>query len=397
MNLLIGSFLIVTLLINGNLGDNRISACPGLPLESCECFQRLYERQIEILNMTDIVARNWAINLWYQDISHSFQKMLETAPDSTRGLPAIGIWTSIASWSSHAVGFSLRQQSIPELWTYVIRNLPQWMQTVLDRIPFKLVELLFQQILEHTAVALGEGNRVIFNDIAAPYSRYGIEFCSGKTKPDDTRLIEFIQKYVCEDGECSLAKAFRALFKAHFGRDESLSYTERDQLLLVQSMYAGLAEQTHVDPYINASLPGYTLINSITTKLMVHIIVGSHRILAEQNIPSGTHNGSDFSPYLSTLTLPEAREVMSKMLNSSTLGLNHTAANDWNSLAQRMRFVAPLFWVFQDHEDMNCYMYTAEQELLIRTNQAHQMDHGSWYRLCDKDCCAANGRWNGNY
>ncbi|CAF1688356.1 unnamed protein product [Adineta ricciae] len=68
------------------------------------------------------------------------------------------------------------------------------------------------------------------------------------------------------------------------------------------------------------------------------------------------------------------------MLNSTTLGLDHTVVNDWNN-----------------HEDMNCYMYTAEQELLIRTNQAHQMDHGSWYRLCDKDCCAANGRWNGNY
>ncbi|CAF1527392.1 unnamed protein product, partial [Adineta ricciae] len=147
--------------------------------------------------MTDIVARNWAINLWYQNVSHSFQKFLQTALDSEPDLAAI------------------------ELWIYVIRNLPQWMQTVLDRIPFKLVELLFQQILEHTAVALGEGNRVIFNDIAALYSRYGIEFCSDKTKPDDTRLIEFIQKYVCEDGECSLAKAFRALFKAHFGRDES--------------------------------------------------------------------------------------------------------------------------------------------------------------------------------
>ncbi|CAF1201109.1 unnamed protein product [Adineta ricciae] len=359
--------------------------------------------------MTDIIVRNWAINLWYQDISHSFQKLLRTAPDSTPGLPAVGTWVSLASWSSHVVGFSIRQQSIPELWTYVIRNLPQRMQNILDRIPFKLVELLFKEILQHAAFALGEGNRVIFSDIATSYSRYGMEFCSYTTKPDDALLVEFIQKYVCTDGECTLAKAIWALFKAHFGRDGSLTFTERDQLILVQSIYAGLAEQTHVDPYINASLPGYTLewcrfwpsknvsecpvvVNSIVTKLMVHVIVGSHRILAEQNIPSKTHNGSDFSPYLSELTLPEAHDAMSKMLNSTTVQLDHTAANDWNILAQRLRFVAPLFWVFQDHEEINCYIYTVEQELLIRTNQAHQMDQGSWYRLCDKDCCAANGQ-----
>ncbi|UJR17983.1 hypothetical protein I4U23_004884 [Adineta vaga] len=414
MHLVINWSIITLTIVNIGFADDRVSACPGIPLESCECFHLLYERQLEILNMTDIIARNWAINLWYQDISHSFQKLFRTAPDSTPGFPAIGPWTSLASWSSHAVGFSIRQQSIPELWTYVIRKLPQWMQNVLDRIPFKVVELLFKDILQHTAIALGDGNRLIFNDIAQPYSRYGMEFCAETTKPDDARLADFIQKNVCADGECPLAKAFWALFKAHFGRDGSLTYTERDQLILIQSMYAGLAEQTHVDPYINASLPGYTLawcrfwpsknasecpelVNSIATKLMVHIIVGSHRILAEQNIPSGTHNGSDFSPYLTKLTLPEARDVMLKMLNSTTLQLDHTAASDWNSLAQRVRFVAPLFWVFQDHEEMNCYIYTAEQELLIRTNQAHKMDQDSWYRLCDKDCCAANGRWDGSH
>ena len=395
------------------LTDERVGPCPGIPLSSCECFQRLYNRHVEITNMSDIVARNWAINLWYQDISHAIQKLLNVAPDSTPGLPSIGIWPSIAAWSSHAVGFTLRQQALQELWSYVIGNLPQWMQDILGKMPFVFVDMLFKEILQHTAVALGAGNGFVFREIAVAYAQYGMEFCSATTKPDDTKMVQFVQKYVCADGQCDLAKGLWALFKAHYGEGQSLSFSERDQLLLVQSMYVGLSEQTHLQPFINASLPGYTiswcrfwpsrnvsqcpdLVNNIVTKLLVHIIVGSHRILADQNIPSGLHNGSDFSPYLSTLTLPEAHDLMLKMLNSTTFQLSNTAVSDWNSLAQRVRFVSPLFWVFQDHKELNCYMYSVKQEFLIRTNQSKKMDRDSWRQVCDKDCCAANGGWDGS-
>jgi hypothetical protein len=180
----------------------------------------------------------------------------------------------------------------------------------------------------------------------------------------------------------------------------------------VQGMYVGLAEQTHLQPFINASLPGYTtnwcrlwpgrnitqchdFINIVVSKLLVHIFIGSHRLLADHDIPSGIHNGSDFSPFLTMLTLPQAHDLMLKMLNSTRLELNNTASSDWNILAQRMRFVSPLFWVFQDHEDANCYPFSADQELLIRTNQSGKMDPKSWLQICDKDCCAANGRWDG--
>ncbi|CAM5999653.1 unnamed protein product [Sphagnum balticum] len=120
---------------------------------------------------------------------------------------------------------------------------------------FEFVDLLFKEILQHTSTTLGDGNVFVFREIDFAYARYGMEFCSDITKPDDTKMTQFVQKYVCEDGECDLAKGLWALFKAHYGAAESLTFSERDQTLLVQGMYVGLAEQTHLQPFINASFP----------------------------------------------------------------------------------------------------------------------------------------------
>jgi hypothetical protein len=403
---------VILVMMRGCSTDSRVGPCPGIPLDSCECFQHLYDTNMEVANMTDIIARNWGITLWYQGISHSFQKLLHVAPDSTPGLPSVITWPGIGVWASNAVGFSIRQQPLPELWSYIIRDLPQWMQDILDQISFNFIDMLFKDILQHASIALADGNIFVFREIALAYVRYGMEFCGDTTKPDDTKMVQFVQKYVCADGECDLAKGMWALFRAHYGTSEPMTFSERDQVLLVQGMYVGLAEQTHLQPFINASLPGYTtnwcrlwpgrnitqchdFINIVVSKLLVHIFIGSHRLLADHDIPSGIHNGSDFSPFLTMLTLPQAHDLMLKMLNSTRLELNNTASSDWNILAQRMRFVSPLFWVFQDHEDANCYPFSADQELLIRTNQSGKMDPKSWLQICDKDCCAANGRWDG--
>ncbi len=90
MHLLVA--LVVSLaMLEAGLADNRPGPCPGIPLDSCECFQHLYDIYVEVTNMTDIVARNWEITLWYQDIGHSFQKLLHTTPDSTLGLAGVGV------------------------------------------------------------------------------------------------------------------------------------------------------------------------------------------------------------------------------------------------------------------------------------------------------------------
>lgn len=412
MRWIVVCFLFVMIIEESWSAANRTGPCPGIPLNSCECFQQMYDTYVEIANMTDIVARNWRISLWYEDMSHAFQKLLHTAPDSTPGLPSVGVWPAVAAWASNNVGFSIRKQPLPELWSFIIRDLPQWMQDILDRMSFGMIDLLFKEILDHASVALGGGNLFVFNEIGYSYAHYGMNFCTDTSKPDDSKMTEFIQKYICADGQCDLAKGLWALFKAHFGSDEGLTFSERDQLLLVQGMYVGLAEQTHLQPFINASLPGYTtnwcrfwlgtnltecheLIDILVSRILVHMLIGSHRLLTNHDIPSGVHNGSNFSPYLTNLTLPEAHDLMLEMLNSTTLSLNHTSATNWNILAERMRFVAPLFWVFQDHEELNCHLFSVEQEHLIRTDQTDKLDPHSWTQICDKDCCASNGHWNG--
>jgi hypothetical protein len=107
MHLLIVCLVITLAIGEAQSADNRTGPCPGIPLDSCECFQHLYDTYAEIANMTDIIARNWAITLWYQDISHSFQKLLHTAPDSTPGFPAVGVWPTASVWASNTDVFSL--------------------------------------------------------------------------------------------------------------------------------------------------------------------------------------------------------------------------------------------------------------------------------------------------
>jgi hypothetical protein len=130
---------------------------------------------------------------------------------------------------------------------------------------------------------------------------------------------------------------------------------------------------------------------------------GNHHMDTRVDIPSGVHpGGADFSPYLSNLTDPDVAELMASMLtngSSSSINyaapLNGTAAQDWDYLWQRMRFVAPLFWVFQDAPELNCFVFTAGQEALIRANDTTSLNPDSWTQLCIEDCCETNGAWDG--
>ncbi|CAF3219658.1 unnamed protein product [Rotaria sp. Silwood2] len=225
-------------------------------------------------------------------------------------------------------------------------------------------------------------------------------------------MARFVKEYVSADDQCDLAKGLWSLYQAHVGAAQSMSFSERDQLLLIQGLYVGLEEQTRLQSFINESLPGYMVqwcrfwptrnvtkcrefLNKIATELIVHLFIGSHRLNTDEDVPSGMHNGSNFSLFLTKLANPEAYALMAAMLNQTTLQLKNTAASDWNILAQRMRFISAVFWVFQDHEDLNCYLFSAEQDLLIRTDQSDKLDPQSWFQICDRDCCAANGRWDG--
>ena len=300
------------------------------------------------------------------------------------------------------------------------------MQDLVQLVP-ELLDVLFAAIVETAAGALGGGNLMVFQEIGLMYTDYGLQFCE-TTEPDPQRMENWVSSSIC-DNNCTLAQSMWAIWRAQF---VSQSRSEKDQELLLQGMLTGLQEQTRLQPFLNASLPGYFLpcwpwpseikailsqidnvdlvgeecispeiINTMATAFVVHLLLGDVHLQSFEDLPPGTHQGANFSVALSNLTLPATLDTMRTMLNR-TDGDNFlsdpfrgTAASDWNLLDLRMKFVAPMFWIIQDHPDVNCYVYTADQEATIRANQTDSLDKDSWKQLCIENCCEANGRWTG--
>ena len=410
-----------------------VGAC-GANLSSCACFDQLAEQYNKVRAMPDRVARNWWISLTYMDIGQAFQRMLHTAPTAESPNPSI-VWPTMAMWASNVVGFGIRGQMIDEVMAYWKRSAPSWMQELLTIIP-EIADLVFQQYLAATSIGLGNGNLIVFEEIGGSYSKYGQAFCSD-TKYNTTKLEAFLAD-VCVNASCPLARALRATYEAQFRAGADLAL--KDQFLFVQSMLAGLQEQTRLGPFINASLPGYDfcwntsslagkvggdkfrelhrrnairvsgegdvtclapqLLNELATDFLIHLVIGSHRMPVTTNVPSGLHDHgrSNFSLSLRNLSLPEARSIWVEMQynhTNDTTVLDFTAATDWNHLDQRMRFISAAFRVFQDSPEINCFPFSAEQEALIRANETQKLDPSSWETLCVSDCCAKNGQWRG--
>ncbi len=456
--------------------------------QSCACFQFLSEQYAQVIAMTDIVARNWWITLSYQDIGQAFQVMLNTQPTTQNPNRTVVVWPTMAMWASNVVGFGIRGQMIDEVAAFWKRSAPAWMQELLTLVP-EVADLVFQQLLQHTAAALGGGNHIVFEEIGGSYTRYGVTFCSD-TAFNATKINAFVET-VCAGGACPLAVALRSTYDAQFapsisdGGGEAGNNADvlKSQRIFVQSMLAGLQEQTRLQPYINASLPGYefcwnlsshsssrvskmndklnivllaggtkklhqelqtfarrhisilssrhqsrmpqegegsaaektrlqsesssksssfclapTAFNEMATLFFIHLPIGSHRLPAAYNIPSFLHSGmQNFSYALRNLSqLPLAEITWTQMQLNHTddaTVLDFTAAQDWNNLSQRMKFISAAFRVFQDLPEINCFPFSQQQESIIRRNDTAQLDPDSWKKLCVSDCCARNGQW----
>jgi len=114
--------------------------------------------------------------------------------------------------------------------------------------------------------------------------------------------------------------------------------------------------------------------------------------------PGGHTTGQPFSVYLDpvNLTLPKAIATMEQMLGrTSPLSLQGTAAQNWVYLSQRMKYIAPLFWAFQDTPHPNCYIYNETTEEAIRANSTEPLFYLAYDYLCQYDCCKQNGGWLG--
>ena len=125
------------------------------------------------------------------------------------------------------------------------------------------------RIATHTALYIGEGNRVVFAELAASYADFIYAFgdgdldddrladlltlySAGTTKPDEIHVDHATHKITSEQrgGQDWLMDMLRTLHQAALTDDAN----RKAELLLLASAYGGMHEQTRLQAYIAAAL-----------------------------------------------------------------------------------------------------------------------------------------------
>ena len=108
-----------------------------------------------------------------------------------------------------------------------------------------------------------------------------------------------------------------------------------------------------------------------------------------QNIVRRNSDQQVWPADLRVLTNVGASTLYDQLVTSQGVPLNTldgTKASDWTVLAQRMRYVVPLFRSRQNMADLDCPVFSADNLKLIFNGQVpHEKD------LCFADCCQKNG------
>lgn len=293
-------------------------------------------------------------------------------------------WCAFATWASNTAGGFISESVFPAILTDWINR------THNDANPLARVALLFldviglpfhhlaKTILDTVAGAIGGGNKAVFLDIAPPFARL-LTMLDGHQHLDPEQEQVFLASLQSQKGENArkaLLKAFEALLA---GMKETAPGPQAERMLL-SSAWIGWIEQTLVQPYIVLALnaPVRDLFHQ---SVFEHIAKTHHATallvpekalrsllsplfaLAELtfrdlstvymmtlNTPTTTfHLGQDVPPLPDGRAFPDDLTKISSPDLDELLMLLHaqklegSAAHDWASFDERMRYIATLF------------------------------------------------------
>jgi len=172
----------------------------------------------------------------------------------------------------------------------------------------------------------------------------------------------------------------------------------QSELLYLANMYVGYEEQTKLQPYIVNAFPGnisiyIPIVNetivfnpaSIITIYLISIAFPNEYLLTSEDVTVRPWDGLKWPSYLNEFDFPPLIQLylfFVGQLNS----LNGTAASNWDSLSQRMRFVVPMFR--SRHNDLfltSCPPFTMNQVQQIWSGQKPDFQS-----LCISNCCLFN-------
>jgi hypothetical protein len=287
------------------------------------------------------VLRNLLVTQGYHELSHGFARML--GPENVT-------WFSFASWSSKTVGGFLQSPC----WPNALRSF------------------------------LAKGNTEVYRELGPLFGRFVRLFAEdrepelsklewflsglqeGSSVPDqvhaDPRTREL--SLIARGGQARLGEAVRQYYSAKFEPDPK----RRAEQILLANAHIGVHEQTRLQTYIRGALhaPVHAFVpaslGAAPQKLARrHAQAMLRRIATDQflslKLPdSYVRLGRDlratpgqplFPRMLEQIDHPELGSLYARYARSSTLppvDIAHgTAAQDWGSLDQRMRFILELF------------------------------------------------------
>ena len=337
------------------------------------------------------VLRNLLVTQGYHELSRDFARML--GPENVT-------WFSFASWSSKSVGSFLQNDQLPHVLRRVLVERPR--DSVLPaaiRGMRSYLSLGNTEVFGELAPVFGNFLDTFGADGEADYDKlenYLATLRDGPSEPDrvqrdpETRALEFVARA----GQSRLREAMRQYYRAKFEADPK----RKAEHVLLANAYVGVHEQTRLQTYISGALelplplPRRTLdaddAAAAARESRWPLATRESRWLSEQarvmfrrfaterlltlKLPDSlVRLGRDLSAapghplvpkLLEQFEHPELGAVFAQYGRPTSPG---TAAADWTSLRQRMRFILALFRSRQRNQRLLEPTFSAPQVAML--------------------------------
>lgn len=346
---------------------------------------RLRDQVAETIALSDPVRRNLRITLTYHRILHAMTPLVGTLNVS---------WPAYAVWASRTVGRYVRVEVIPRIARNFVNEVRLGARLLAsidaDRaelgalltLPATFLHAAIEQVTAEIPRQLGEGNRLVFEELGPAYVSF-IEAFESKVGGDPAALESYLQRYRPgrpeDGGQTMLGLAFTAYHEAMRTEHARL----RAEWMLLGNLTTGYHEQIRLQGAIAAALHARlsdrvvahleTTRHGISSSLLKALVRVAPQILDDVEEAWRTvateyfmtlklpdvemRLGADVPPLpdrrefpldISHLTNPKLLQLLDK-LDHTPNQLQGSRAQDWSRLSDRMNFIVDVFRSRQQH------------------------------------------------
>jgi len=375
-------------------------------------MRSLQDQVAHTIAQTDPIRRNLKITLTYHRILHAMKPLVGSLDVS---------WPAYAVWASRTVGHYVRAEEIPRLARGFVEEADLVSRFIgaidADRaelgalltLPATFLHAAIEQVTEEIPAQLGEGNRLVFEELGPAYMTFMQAF-SGKPQGDLATLETYLGRYRPgrpeDGGQTMLAQAFVAYHEAM----RSTSPHQRAEWMLLANLTTGYHEQIRLQEPIAKALDA-----RLSERVVAHLETASHGISASllrslvrvaPSVLDGVEeawrtaatsvfmtlrlpdcelrlgadvpqlsDGRDFPLDVTRLSLPELHKLLGE-LDHTPNQLRGSRAHDWSLLSDRMNFIVDVFRSRQQHAPLFDPPFSPQQ---IADIDADQMPSGDLF------------------